>query len=342
MQSNTPLFSVIIPIYKVESYLVQCLDSVLNQTFTDYECILVDDGSPDNCPTICDDYVNKDSRFRVIHKKNGGQGAARKDGCNLAMGEYLVFLDSDDWFAPDYLKCFATEIQTNSPEVLITGCIWWTSENDFIECPVDKNVFFESLEAGFYNRDRIESVIFPKLLETQDSTNIQSSVWAKAFKRELYIPFQDSVDLSIRMGEDTAVVKPVIAASEKISVLSNCDYFYRQLQSSMTRSASAYNWNAPEIISLHLENKLQPHTEYFQSQIYRFCVHQLFNVCVYKFYQDKSYKQISAEIKTEISRPYYKKAVKSTKFNFGSKGWLAHKALKYRLFLLMKIFSKIK
>jgi glycosyltransferase involved in cell wall biosynthesis len=96
-----PIFSIIVPIYKVEAYLRICLDSVLAQTFTDYECILVDDGSPDNCPAICDEYAAKDIRFKVIHKENGGLSDARNTGILAAAGEWIVLLDSDDLFAAD-------------------------------------------------------------------------------------------------------------------------------------------------------------------------------------------------------------------------------------------------
>lgn len=89
--------SVIIPVYKVEQYLAQCVDSVLNQTYRDLEVILVDDGSPDRCPQMCDDYAAKDPRVRVIHQKNGGLSAARETGINAVTGEYAMFVDGDDW-----------------------------------------------------------------------------------------------------------------------------------------------------------------------------------------------------------------------------------------------------
>ena len=100
-----PKISIIVPIYKVEPYLEKCVESILKQTFTDFELILVDDGSPDHCPEICDEYAKKDNRIRVIHKKNGGLSSARNAGIDVAQGAYLSFIDGDDWIAPDmYLK----------------------------------------------------------------------------------------------------------------------------------------------------------------------------------------------------------------------------------------------
>ena len=94
---NTPLISVIVPVYNVEKYLPRCIDSILNQTYKNLEIILVDDGSPDNCPAICDEYATKDSRIKVVHKKNGGLSAARNAGLKVAEGKFVGFVDSDDY-----------------------------------------------------------------------------------------------------------------------------------------------------------------------------------------------------------------------------------------------------
>ena len=98
---NIPKISIIVPIYNVEKYLPQCMDSLLNQTMTDIEIILVDDGSPDNCPTMCDEYARQDTRVKVIHKKNAGLGLARNSGLKIAQGKYLAFIDSDDYVELD-------------------------------------------------------------------------------------------------------------------------------------------------------------------------------------------------------------------------------------------------
>lgn len=101
---NTPLISIIVPIYNVEDYLAQCIDSILVQSYTNFELILVDDGSPDNCGIICDEYAEKDNRIIVIHQTNGGLSDARNSGLNIAKGEYIAFVDSDDLVHPDFIK----------------------------------------------------------------------------------------------------------------------------------------------------------------------------------------------------------------------------------------------
>ena len=99
-----PLVSIIVPIYKVEPYLRRCLDSIVNQTYTNLEIILVDDGSPDGCPQICDEYAAKDNRRVVIHKENGGLSDARNAGLDSCKGEYVSFVDSDDWVDEKYIE----------------------------------------------------------------------------------------------------------------------------------------------------------------------------------------------------------------------------------------------
>ena len=102
--SNSPLVSVIVPVYKVERYLPRCVESILGKTYTNFELILVDDGTPDRSGVICDRYAEKDSRIKVIHKENGGVSSARNAGIDAAQGEWITFVDSDDWVAENYIE----------------------------------------------------------------------------------------------------------------------------------------------------------------------------------------------------------------------------------------------
>lgn len=106
-----PTISVIVPVYNVEPYLRQCVDSILGQTFRDFELILVDDGSPDGCPAICDEYAKMDSRVKVIHKENGGLSSARNAGLDVAKGKYIAFVDSDDWIHPEMSETMQNRMQ---------------------------------------------------------------------------------------------------------------------------------------------------------------------------------------------------------------------------------------
>ena len=115
-----PLFSIIVPVYNVEKYINKCIDSVLAQTFTDFELILVDDGSPDGCSAVCDDYAEKDSRIKVIHKQNEGLINARKSGLAIADGKYIGFVDGDDWIESDTYENFAEMIKKYEPDIVLS------------------------------------------------------------------------------------------------------------------------------------------------------------------------------------------------------------------------------
>lgn len=122
-------FSVIIPCYKVEAYLPECLDSLLNQSFCDWEAIIVDDGSPDRCGEIADEYAQKDSRFKVVHQQNGGLSAARNTGISLAKGDFVLFLDSDDMLNPDALTILSDYISDDT-DVISFGSEHFYSDED--------------------------------------------------------------------------------------------------------------------------------------------------------------------------------------------------------------------
>ena len=132
-----PLISVIVPIYKVEKYLDRCVESLINQTYKNLEIILVDDGSPDNSPAMCDNYAKKDSRIKVVHKKNGGLSDASNVGMSVATGEFISFIDSDDYVSDDFF------------EVLYNTMI--TEKSDIVECSVVK--FYEDNLFDKHNDD---------------------------------------------------------------------------------------------------------------------------------------------------------------------------------------------
>ena len=116
------MISVIVPVYGVEKYLHRCIESILCQTYSNFELILVDDGSPDNCPKICDEYARKDSRIKVIHKKNGGQSSARNAGLDICRGEYIYFCDSDDWIESNLLERALKKIKDEKADMVRFQC----------------------------------------------------------------------------------------------------------------------------------------------------------------------------------------------------------------------------
>ena len=142
------IYSVIVPIYKVEKYLEKCITSILNQSFTDFELILVDDGSPDSCPQICDNFALKDSRIRVIHKKNGGLVSARNIGIQAAKGDYICYVDGDDWIHKDMLsEIYKDSIQKYSPDMIIFGIVKLFANR--------KEEIFTDIDDGIYKKEQL-------------------------------------------------------------------------------------------------------------------------------------------------------------------------------------------
>lgn len=166
---HIPKVSVVIPVYKVEQYLRRCVDSVLAQTLPDLEIILVDDGSPDHCPAICDEYVSKYENIQVVHKPNGGLASARNAGMKVATGKYLFFLDSDDWLDADGLESLyhcAEKYQIDFVRYRYFRTGWPGMEENAV-CRVED---VRELTGGYYDQNRIQKDIYYRLLATPQLT----------------------------------------------------------------------------------------------------------------------------------------------------------------------------
>lgn len=222
------LFSVIVPIYKVEPWLSECVDSILAQTFRDFELILVDDGSPDCCPALCDAYAAGDSRVRVLHKSNGGLVSARQAGVELARGEYVVNVDGDDAVARNLLERAAELIRTHAPD-LISFAVTYLE-------PAGPRTATEPLSEGLYNRERKEREIYPRMLMAPDMTHLFWYLCGKAIRRSLLAPCQMAVDRRISLGEDVACLMQVYRGAERVYLCRQAMYLCRVRPGSDSRS----------------------------------------------------------------------------------------------------------
>lgn len=216
------LISVIIPVYNLSLYLRECVDSIINQTYKNLEIILVDDGSTDNSYEICQEYKYKDPRIIVLHKQNGGHTSARKYGIQRSTGEYITFVDGDDWIDIDTYAKVAQIIQNNEVDVYASG---------HIEEYVDRQVTIKnSINAGFYLKDKLQQEIYPRLICNGAffRWGITPSLCTKVFKRELFQANELELDDSINIGEDAAWVFAIFSKVENIYISENTPYHYRQ------------------------------------------------------------------------------------------------------------------
>lgn len=225
-------FSVIVPVYKVEDYLPACIESVLTQTFSDFELILVDDGSPDTCPRICDEYAAQDSRIQVIHKPNGGLASARRAGIQVAQGEYVYNLDSDDLIEPDTLECAHRIIEETDCEIVSFAYRW-------VENGHTVNITDDGLPEGLYTEEKIKTEMYPKLLMDKHMNHLSYYLAGKAVKRELVTPHQLNVSETISLGEDLCCVIPCYLSAKRVYISKKTAYWYSVRYSSLSKAFNA-------------------------------------------------------------------------------------------------------
>jgi len=327
------LFSIIVPIYNVEAYLPKCIESVREQTYPDFELILVDDGSPDGCGNLCDAYAAKDSRILVIHKENGGVTSARLAGAEAASGEYVCCLDGDDWLAPDYLEKMAEEAGKANPDILCTGMVLAYPDRQ-----TEKRIAFPP---GYYRRDEMEASLFPHLIQNASAGYFPPTLCAKAIRRRLYLPMQSAVDTRIKIGEDGACTIPCIYRARSLSILPDCLYHYRQNDASMTKNSRAFPWSGPELITTHLMQQIDCTQFDFQQQMYRKTAHELFSVVVSQFNRKEPYRTIKQDILHQLDTPMYREAVENAIFS-DARGKAMLFALNHRLLRLIWLWNRVK
>lgn len=222
--------SIIVPIYNVEPYLRRCIDSILAQTYRDFEIILVDDGSPDGCPAICDEYARKDSRVVVIHKENGGLSDARNAGLDIARGEYIGFVDSDDLIHPQMYEVLIHFLETCSAD--IAQCEWYCVYEE--RQPLFEKVNLENIEPMCVDATELLSVCY-----SNNVVGFNTSVCNKIYKKKIFDACRFPVGLYY---EDEYIYLDTIEASRQIVTLQTVLYYYFQRQGSIIRSAYTPSW----------------------------------------------------------------------------------------------------
>lgn len=224
------MISIIVPVYKAEAFLSQCVDSILQQTYGQYELILVDDGSADNCPAMCDAYAKQDNRIKVIHQVNGGVACAVIAGINAACGEYLFFVDSDDWIDPTMLEQMHTIMLSGAYELVACSCV---KENPTGSTKIDGFC----ARPGAYQQQQIKDEILPGLVyySGKAANSISISRWGKLFRRDLVLRNLPHYNTGISNGEDWLISIPYIMSCSCVYLMPDAYlYHYRTNLTSIT------------------------------------------------------------------------------------------------------------
>jgi glycosyltransferase involved in cell wall biosynthesis len=227
---NKMFISIIVPVYNAEKYLAKCIDSVLSQSYTNFELLLIDDGSTDSGGQICDDYAKKDNRIKVIHQKNAGVSAARNHGIRESKGDYICFIDADDWVNIDYLETYISVIKLHFPDFIISGYTY-----DFISSK--KTIEYSIPPRNAYTQEEI-SVLLPEL----HNNALLVSIWSKFFKKSIINNYSLQFDETINYWEDTVFCWNFLLHVKSISVIENAGYHYRKDDSdSLTKKKYSFD-----------------------------------------------------------------------------------------------------
>lgn len=215
--NNTPKVSIITPVYNAEKYICRCLESIINQSFTDWECILVDDGTPDGSGEICDKYSEQDSRFRVIHKQNGGVASARQIGIDNSRGDYIIHVDADDWVDENMLsELYENAIENNSDIVM---CDYFINEKEYVFQKPSNISDNDSIVRDFFG-------------------NLHGSCWNKLVRRECIVNNNVSFVAGINYCEDLIFNISLLKNKVRVSYLDKAFYHYYQNDNSIIHNKS--------------------------------------------------------------------------------------------------------
>lgn len=236
-----PKISVVVPVYNVVDYLPRCIDSILAQTFSDFELILVDDGSTDSCGAICDDYAQKDSRIVIIHKENGGVSKARNAGIDIAVGEYISFVDSDDYIKPDFLETLYNEIIKGDFDCVASGF----ARKDSFDNTISEWVAVPHIVEFNNNEERMRYIIC-KVLKGKTGWELWTRLFNASIIKQHNIRMCETCD---DFAEDLGFFLAFLLHCKKVISINYIGYCYFQREESMMH-------NSQNIIRLNEMNEL--------------------------------------------------------------------------------------
>lgn len=310
---DNPKISVIVPVYNVEQYLPRCIDSILDQTFTDFEVLLIDDGSTDSSGDICDEYAKKDNRIKVFHKENGGVSSARNCGINFSRGELISFIDSDDWLKQNCLQ----EIVTNMVDVdLLVFSYTWIFYDGSTRTVTPKEMKVEEV-------DKIEYFILC-MRHNNTKENMFGYPWNKVFRREIIKHYNITFEEGLHYCEDEIFVLSYCLKIRKAKSIPISLYYHWLRNDSLSYNKLQYSeWM--HLVScidkliplLHYKNLQQEYRMWRFQTFLNACKSKMFFLkylrqvyCAYKYakannikkYKEHIVKNILLKIRTEVNK----------------------------------------
>lgn len=300
-----PLISVIVPVYKVEKYLNKCVESIISQTYDNLEIILVDDGSPDNCPIMCDIWANKDHRIRVIHKQNGGLSDARNAGLNIASGELISFIDSDDWIEQDFFQMLYYAMSKNGADIAECATSYDTEDGKLLR------VREEAPNSLLDHKEALRRLVL--------EDGVYQTVWNKLYRNEIII----GIDFKVgKCNEDDFWTYKVLDKAKSFAIVGKPLYHY--LQRSTSIIGIGYNLRRLDGLEARFQQMqyLQKYNELnklARQQLIMDCMWHMQCVLLYLGKEDKKHARVYI---LELIQKMPKLKIKDMSVNIKYKIWL--------------------
>lgn len=299
--------SIIVPVYNTHLYLGNCLDSLKSQSLEDIEIILVNDGSQDNSGDICDSYAKKDHRIRVIHQKNQGQTKARIAGLKIARGEYIHFVDSDDWLDKKMEEIMYNHAKENNADIVTCDSVFHKGKEEIAA----RQLF----DAGVYNKQRLVDEVYPRMIYSGKFFyfGIYAAMWNKLFKRELIIPNIENINPAVRIGEDGLATFACFLDAQTVVITKDTLYHYRDDNSdSLTRSYCWEQFDSALLLIAYLRRiaKKHIHSIDINPQIDIYLLYNIKSIIIEEFYYrvKKTYRHRYQYLQRIITHPTVKSA----------------------------------
>lgn len=290
-----PKISIIVPVYNAEKYLNECVDSILSQTLTDIEVILVDDGSTDNSPAICDEYTTRDPRVKTLHKPNGRAASARNAGLRIATGEYVAFVDSDDIVLP---QMYETMVATDA-DVCMCDYVRFKGKQEF---PFSQ----QCIRDGYYTKEQIRKEIYPHLVMDGVEYPITISNWVLIIKHTIIKDNNLQYREDIHISEDAPFGSEVLYCANSFAYLKWKNFYrYRMTEGSASKVYKSWWWDSYLRINEETENFFSKCTDYDFTQQIKANMFYLARAEIYYIIYDNSLsrKEQNKKIKAVMNNP---------------------------------------
>ena len=346
MSENKPLVSIVLPIYNVEKYLPKCLDSVVGQSYRNIEIICVNDGSPDNSEKIVTEYMKTDSRIVLINQKNQGLSGARNTGIENAKGEYIVFLDSDDWLDPENVEAAVAEAQKENAQLVM-----WSYVREFPTASVPKDVFNE--DRIIFDGDALTNRLHRRMVglvgaELSDPSNADSAVtaWGKLYKTEC-IRACRFVDTKIIGTEDALFSLQALCNIKKaVFINRHFNHYRKDNDTSLTRKYKPELFSQWQELYSRMEAVIKENSLPFEEALNNRIALSIIGLGLTELINSTTHKEKIKKLTSIITSPRYKKAYAELKTEYFPIHWklfftLCKKGNGMGVYVLLKCIDKI-